>query len=278
MSQGRFTRAPAGAGPSWRARLRLSTRFCYSVRVQSLSEQNLQASPAGARFADTLWSQLKLAEQGDSSAREHFCRRYWYPLYAFLRRKGYSPDSASDLVQAFLAGFLDKNRLSGADAGKGKFRTLLLTSLEHFANDVRDRELAVKRGGRMAFVPLDVFGAEEMFAEEPKDTHDPAQAFEWNWATALFEQAFASLRQKVMKKGDGDFFDFVAPAIRGTEKPDYDAITRRWGLTAGTARVTINRLRNSYREQIRAEIAETVSSRAEAEEELAYLYRVVSRA
>jgi RNA polymerase sigma-70 factor (ECF subfamily) len=235
-----------------------------------------------AWFATTHWSVVLAARQGDSSvvaaALEKLCRTYWYPLYAFLRREGRSPHDAQDLTQEFFARLLQGRFLENVGPQKGKFRSFLLAALKHFLCDEWDKARAAKRGGGQAFISLDDHHAEELYLREPDRGAPAEQVFERRWALTLLGQALARLREEFAAAGKAREFDHFKIFL-STQTTDgaYDAVAAKLELAADTVAVKVHRLRQRYGELIRAEIAQTVASAADIEEELAHLFDVVGR-
>src|SRR5713101_2250946 len=173
-----------------------------------LSPQNSQSAPEKEPwFATTHWSVVLAASQTESpqaeAALEKLCRTYWYPLYAYVRRQGHSPHDAQDLTQGFFARLLEKNWVGAADREKGKFRSFLLSLLNHYLTDERDRANAAKRGGGKVMISLDEQTAEKLFSGEPASCLSPEREFERRWATALLQQAMTRLREEFETTGKG---------------------------------------------------------------------------
>lgn len=242
-----------------------------------------QFSHAGdAQFTTTHWSVVLAAKQGDSTeaaaALEKLCRTYWYPLYAFVRRQGRSPHDAQDLIQEFFARLLQVKFLEKLSPQKGKFRSFLLAALKNFLCDEWDKARAEKRGGMQTFVSFDDQNAEEWYLLEPDPRAPAEELFEQRWALTLLAQALARLREEFAAGGKIGEFDQMktflsTPTIDGA----YDAVALALGLTVDTVGVKVHRLRHRYGELIRAEIAQTVASPAEIEEELRHLFNAVGR-
>ena len=239
--------------------------------------------PGSAReFTTTHWSVVLAAKEGVSpqaaAALEKLCRIYWFPLYAHARRQGHRAHDAQDLVQGFFAQLLRGNFLENVGPQKGKFRSFLLASLNHFLSDEWDKARAQKRGGGQTFISLDDENAEELYLLEP-DSSAPAEAvFDRRWALTLLAQALARLREEVAAAGKAREFDHLkiflsTPADDGS----YDAVAAELEMPVATVAVKVHRLRQRYGELIRAEIAHTVASPAEIEEEMQHLFDAVSR-
>ena len=235
-----------------------------------------------ATFATTHWSVVVAA--GDSTSERsrtalaELCQAYWYPLYAFLRRKGVSPDEAQDLTQSFLADFLARNQLPRADRALGRFRSFLVASLENYLHNEWRRRSAQKRGGGKVPISLDTASAEARFASEPADADNPSVAYDRQWARSLLDQALRALQQEWEQDGRGALFqEFLAHLWGDASAVPYAELCARFDLTPVNLRVTFHRFRQRYRELLRQAVADTVASEAEIEDELRYLMQVVSR-
>lgn len=231
-----------------------------------------------AVFATTHWSVVLAAGAHDSpqatAALESLCRAYWYPLYAWLRRRGHTTHDAQDLVQSFLASLLQRRSFSTAAQDKGRFRSFLLAALNHFLADEWDKARALKRGGGQTLLSLDEAQADARYRAEPTASASPDQLFDKRWALTLLEQALARLREE--HSASPRQFELLQPFL--TDVPDGGASQRvaaELGLSPGAARVAVHRLRQRYRELVRAEVANTVGALAEVEDELGYLLQAI---
>lgn len=227
-------------------------------------------------FATTHWSVVLQAgeertAQGQA-ALETLCRTYWFPLFAFLRRKGHTEADAKDLTQQFFALLLERRDFQTVDARKGKFRTFLLTSLMHFLSNERDRAQAAKRGGGKIIISLDAIPPEQFQRYEPATELSPDKLFDQRWAMALLETAVARLQAEMAAAGKADVFEQLKVFL--TTEPregQYAAVATRLGCASASVAVMVHRLRQRYRELVRAEVANTVSSPLEVEEEMRHL-------
>jgi DNA-directed RNA polymerase specialized sigma24 family protein len=231
-------------------------------------------------FATTHWSVVLAAGAPDSvparRALETLCRAYWYPIYVYVRRKGHGPDDAQDLTQEFFAQFIAKELLHLADRGKGRFRTFLLATLDHFLAREWNRAHRQKRGGQFSFVSLDEPSPEDRYKFEPVDHETPEKIFAKQWALAMLQNALAALEKECAAGGKGILFGEVRGVL--SDEPDdgaYAGIGERLGMTEGAVRVAVHRLRRRYGELLRAEVAQTVGSAAEAEDEFRHLMTVL---
>ncbi|MEK7676003.1 MAG: sigma-70 family RNA polymerase sigma factor [Verrucomicrobiota bacterium] len=234
--------------------------------------------PADAsRFPPTHWSVVLTAGcPDDTRSREalaKLCATYWYPLYAFVRRLGYRPEDAQDLTQAFFEHLLAHHALVTVDRAKGKFRSFLLASLRHFLADERDRAQAQKRGGGCACVPLDAAAAESRYRLEPADRDSPDKLFERTWALALMEQVLERLRAEQIVADKRAQFDLLRDGLMGDpDAPRYAELAVQLGVSEDAVKMAVSRLRRRYRELLRQEIAPTVGTPAEIEEEIRHLF------
>jgi RNA polymerase sigma factor (sigma-70 family) len=211
------------------------------------------------------------------AALETLAQSYWYPLYAYVRRRGYSPEDAQDLTQEFFARLLARNWVGSADPEKGRFRTFLLTAMSHFLADEWDRLRAQKRGGGQRVLPLEVTSAETRFQLEPADPLTPEMIYERRWAQTLLETVFERLRRDYEAEGKATLFaELKGSLVQARAAVPYADLAVRLGLSEGALRVAVHRLRQRYRELLRAEIAHTVAGPGEVEEELRYLFRVLA--
>ena len=242
-----------------------------------------KSDAASARvFATTHWSVVLAAGQDDSApaqrALEILCRGYWYPIYVYVRRKGYGPDEAQDLTQEFFAQLIAKEHLRLADREKGKFRTFLLAMLDYFLAREWSRAHRQKRGGQFTFISLDQQAAEERYQLEPTDTDTPERKFLRHWALTVLEQAMNALERECQENGKSALFGETKELLsRERDGATYAEIARRLNMKEGTARMAVHRLRRRYGELLRNEIAQTVPGAEEVEEELRYLLSAVSQ-
>ena len=240
-------------------------------------------STGAAAFATTHWS-VVLAAGGEPSAPaaealETLCRSYWQPLYVYARRRGYGLEDAQDLTQQFLARFVRNHSFRLADPARGRFRTFLLKSLQNFLADDWRRAHRLKRGGDMTVISLDGPAAETNCALELAETMTPERAFERRWAMTLLAQVLERMGEDYRRAGKGRLFDALKEHLWGTDgAPTYAQVGQDLDLSEGALRVAVHRLREHYRERLRAEVAQTVSHPAEVDEELRHLIAVVSGA
>ena len=235
----------------------------------------------GAQFQTTLWSVVLAAgaaeRTGAREALEKLCRCYWPPLYAYIRRRGYGPEDAEDLTQEFFQRLLEKDYLRLADQKRGRFRTFLLTSMQHFLINEWERQSALKRGGGQAQISWDRDAAEAFYLSEKSDQLSPEKIFERRWAVSLLEQVLSKLRQEYTRAGKAQLFDGLKDFLWGdTENASYAELAKGLAATEGALRVAMHRLRHRYRELLRAEIANTVADASEIEDEIRHLFEALA--
>jgi RNA polymerase sigma-70 factor (ECF subfamily) len=241
------------------------------------------AEPAARQvFATTHWSLVLTATRSDSTsahvALSHLCAAYWYPLYAYVRRRGHSPQDAQDLTQEFFARLLEKNWLAQADRDRGRFRTFLLSALNHFLANEWDRAHAQKRGGTVQPIPLQLDTAETRYGQEPPDPATPEQIYERRWALALLDAVLNRLFEENRSDGKATFFEMLKPCLVGDrEAQPYAALAAQLKMTEGAVKVAVHRLRRRYRQLLREEIAGTVESPGEIDGEMRHLLATLSR-
>lgn len=212
------------------------------------------------------------------AALETLCRTYWYPLYAFVRRRGADPHRAQDLTQEFFARLLASESLHTAQPERGRFRTFLLGALKNFlANDWRDSQ-RLKRGGGIETLDWDGLEPERRYALEPADGETPESLFERRWAHAVVQSALASLGDEMRREGTGERFAVLQPFLQGGgDDSSYAAAAARLGLSVAAAKSAIFRMRRRYGALIRENIAQTVATPAEVEAEIQHLIALLGR-
>jgi RNA polymerase sigma-70 factor (ECF subfamily) len=235
----------------------------------------------GRNFPTTHWSLvLNAGSAGMAEGRValvSLCESYWYPLYAFIRRRGYPREEARDLTQDFVLRILEGRYLDRADPGKGRFRSFLLTSFRFFLSDEADRARAQKRGGGDTSLPFEIAAGEERFEREPRDEETPERIYERRWALSVLERAMNQLRRECEEHGRGEHFERLKGFLIGGSEESYAALAREMGTSEGALKVSVYRLRKRYRELFRIEIASTVADPADVEPEVRFLVAVLSR-
>ena len=248
----------------------------------SASHSSGRELSGAAQFGQTHWSVvLSAAGKKDSvlagQSLEKLCRVYWLPLYTYIRRQGESPHDAQDLTQEFFARFLEKDFLASVDPGKGRFRSFLLASLKHFLSNQRDRARAQKRGGGQTPLSLDFSSAETQVVFQPADGQTPEKAFEKRWALTLLEESLKRLRKEYADRGREALFEQLKTTLtEGRGGTAYAELSARLGMSEAAVKMAVLRLRQRYREVLRAEIAQTVSQESEVEDELREVFRALS--
>jgi RNA polymerase sigma-70 factor (ECF subfamily) len=244
-------------------------------------EEKRSATAATAHcFVTTHWSVVLAAGQQHSpqaaAALETLCRSYWYPLYAYVRRRGFEAEDARDLTQEFFAQLLRKNYPARANPAKGRFRTFLLHALNQFLVDQRERASTLKRGGGQIFLSLDEEQPEERYRLEIPDEVTPEKLFERRWAQSVLDQALDRLRGEYVDSGkekDYEVLRSFEPGEQGTLP--YAEAAVRLRVSESAVKSMIHRLRLRHRELVREVIAHTVPTVAEIEEELQHLVAVL---
>jgi len=238
-------------------------------------------APANTWFLTTHWSVVTSAGRADTPrarlALESLCKAYWYPLYTYVRRRRYGPEDAEDLTQAFFAWLLSSNAVADADRERGRFRSFLLGALKHFLADEWDRSQAQKRGGGQNPISLEGEAADTRYRLEPADDLTPEKVYEQRWARTLLANVIGHVSAEYSAEGKGELFRALKGSlVQARAAVPYPQLSRQLAMSEGALRVAVHRLRQRYRELLRAEIANTVSSAEEVEEELRYLFRVLA--
>ena len=199
---------------------------------------------------------------------EELCRTYWYPLYAYVRRRGHPVEEAQDLTQEFFARLIEKRWIADADSGKGRFRTFLLTALNHFLAKEWRRSQAAKRGGGQALISLDDT-AEARYAQEPASHLTAEKIYERRWALSLFDRALGRLREQYASAGKAALYDRLQKFLSAEAADgEYARSGAELEMSTGAVAAAVHRMRQHYRELVRAEVAQTVETPAEVEDEV----------
>ncbi len=231
-------------------------------------------------FASTRWSLVLAARRGDApdadAALAALCQTYWYPLYAYARRRGYRAEEAQDLTQGFFAQLIDKHYLDAADSERGRFRSFLLTAFKRFLSKERHHAQAEKRGGGRRILPLDFERGESRFLLEPATTATAESIYERQWALTLLERVMAQLRDEFDQAGQHDGFEQLKVFLTGESgAPSYRDVAGALGMTEGAVKVAVHRLRRRFRAVVLTEIAQTVAAPADVDDELRQLFAAV---
>src|SRR5262245_51447744 len=234
---------------------------------------------AAAAFTTTHWSVVLTAQERSPAANEaleKLCRTYWWPLYGFVRRNGYTPEEAQDLTQGFFALLLERRDFDAVRQEKGRLRSYLLTSLKHFLAKARRRELTLKRGEGRALVPLDELIAREHADLEPADNLTADKIYERRWALTLLEQVLTRLESEYRAAGNGKLFDYLKEFLSDEPGRQSQAeVAAELSMTENAVKQAFHRLRQRYRELLRDEIAQTVAAPGDVEEELRHFISVL---
>lgn len=236
------------------------------------------ASAGGTdHFAATRWTVVLAAQKGTESPRAEaalaeLCGTYWYPLYAYLRRRGFHPPAAEDLTQEFFSRLLARNALQQVDRRRGKFRAFLLASLKNFLANEWDRATAQKRGGHQTVLSLDAATAETRYGQQPVHELTPEKIFDRQWALLTLEKVLAALQAEYAAEGKADLFNALEPFLAGEGPSTYAAAAQRVRLTEAAFKMAVHRLRSRYRHLLRQEIAQTVATPEEIKDEIRHLF------
>ena len=242
--------------------------------------QTIHTLPGRSQFPTTRWTLVVAA--GDPHRKEarsalvSLCEGYWYPLYSYLRRRGYPADQAQDLTQDFFMRVLEGRYLDRADPEKGRFRSFLLTSLKFFVADQEDRHRAQKRGGG-AVLSLEFSSGEDRYQREPAHGETPERIFERRWALAVLDRVVERLKSEFVQHGRLEHFERLKVFLLGNSDANYATLAREMNTSEGALKVAIHRLRKRYRELFRQEIADTVADSGEVESELRFLAAALTR-
>ena len=243
---------------------------------------NISSSTAGtSRFATTHWSVVLTAGKPDSShyrqALETLCRTYWFPLYVYLRRRGYDIYQAEDNIQAFFACLLEKGGLRLADPKRGRFRSFLLVALKHFLANESARTQAQKRGGGRKILSLNIENAESQYIREPRDELSPEKLFERSWALAILDRTMVRLQAEAVSAKKEKHFDCLKIYLTAEKNAvPYCEVATRLNMTEGAVKVAVHRLRQRYRVLLRDEIAQTVTTEEQINEEIRDLFAALA--
>jgi len=238
------------------------------------------ASAPACQFATTHWSMVVAAGHGRSpeseAALEALCRDYWYPLYVYVRRRGYSADDAQDLTQAFFAALLEKKYLRDAERTRGRFRTFLLTAMQRFLSKEQDRQRSQKRGGGRRAIALDFPAGEDRYRHEPSHSWTPERLYERRWALTLLDNVLQEIEIECKSRGKQDLFEELKQYLAaGPQGQAYGQTAVRLGISEGAVKVAVHRLRRSYREILRREVSKTLAAGEDLADELRQLQAAV---
>jgi RNA polymerase sigma factor (sigma-70 family) len=234
-------------------------------------------------FATTHWSLVGAARLDETSqtrareALEELCRAYWYPLYAFVRSRGYSAVDAQDLTQTFFARIIETGGFASADRERGRFRSYLLGAMKHFLANEWHRAQTQKRGGRVQFIEFDALDPEVRYAGTSEPSENPEHRFDREWALQTVAGALQALRDEMTKAGKSEQFDALKGNLTGQDESPREHIAARLDMSTGAVKVAVHRLRQRYRTLLRDAIAQTVSNEADLDDEMRYLIAVLRK-
>jgi RNA polymerase sigma factor (sigma-70 family) len=231
-------------------------------------------------FQTTRWSVVQAAGQrsaaGSDEALESLCRAYWYPLYAYVRRRVPDVGEAQDLTQEFFVRLLEKDMLAAAAPDRGRFRCFLLTAMKNFLTNQWHKARAQKRGGQRPVLSLDFGSGDSRYALEPSHDLTPERLYERKWAMTLLERVLSRLHDEYHAEGRAAQFELLRPFLGGNRaEAAYAQVAPALGVTEGAAKVAAHRLRKRYRKLLREELAETVADPADIDDEIAWLFQVL---
>jgi RNA polymerase sigma factor (sigma-70 family) len=233
-----------------------------------------QLPGANAAFSATRWTIIYAARQDSSEALEKLCARYWYPLYAYVRRSGHSEEDAKDLVQGFFAELLSRNFLDKVTPGKGKFRSFLLTCYKNYASNIRARDSAQKRGGGMMILPLEMEGLEGAYTLEPADGLTPEKIYLRHWASTLVDNVLAEVATEY--EGRAELFRVVEPFLRKEGESRYREAAEKLGMSENAFKQAVFRLREFYKSRFRLAVAQTLAPGGDVDQEISEILSALS--
>lgn len=237
---------------------------------------------ARAAFTTTCWTLVSEAKTSDSGraqeALEALCHKYWFPLYAYVRRKGYSHHDAQDLTQGFFEKLIAREFLAKASKEKGKLRSFLLASMNHYLADEFSRSQRKKRGGGRRLISLDQSHADERYKLEPLDQLTPENHFEKQWILTVLETVLNQLRESYVAHSKGDLFDKLKMQLTANQNSvPFSRLAGELEMSEAATRMAASRLRQRYRTLLRQEIASTISPPEAVDEELAQLFVALAK-
>lgn len=249
--------------------------------MPSEHESPLTFVRGNTQFTTTHWSVVLTAGRQDSpqatEALERLCRSYWYPLYVYVRRSGFGFEDAQDLTQEFLLHLLERGSMATVAREKGRFRSFLLAALKYFLANERDRRRTQKRGGDLQRIAWDALTAEQRYNLEPVDQSDAHKLYDRRWAMTLLDRVINRMEQEHQTSGKEKLFAQLHDCLLGDpEGAAYEAVAQRLGMSAGAIKTSVHRMRRRFQELIRKEVAQTVATPSEVEDELRYLCSAMS--
>ncbi len=271
-------------------RLAAAGKACQRDRISSFArwvanynhgmKGQADSHPPAADFATTQWS-LVLGAQDRPGAEQHaalaaLCQRYWYPLYAFVRRRGAQASDAQELTQEFFVRLLEKNAIAAASPDRGRFRGFLLASMMNFLANQHDRRGAQKRGGDRQLLSLDLAAGESRYHIEPTIEMTPERWFDRQWALTLLAEVMQQLEREQADSGKGRQFELLRGALAGEANLDYTALAAQLEITEPAVRQAVSRLRKRYRQLLRSEVAATLEEPGEVDDEIQSLFAALA--
>jgi RNA polymerase sigma factor (sigma-70 family) len=243
--------------------------------------RRVASEPASPSFNTTDWSAVLTAGKNEgptsAAALEELCRKYWYPIYVFIRRRGANPPEAEDLTQAFFAYVLEKETLKKVDPHKGKFRTFLLTAVTNFLTNDWDKQHTVKRGGQRQIISLEDAAPEERYRQESAESLTPEKLFERRWAFTLVQEVLTRLEREYQAAGNAGLFATLESGLTGEIKSgSYADWAAALGMNEGAVRVALHRLRRRFGQLLRGEVTQIVASPAEVDDEIRHLFAAIA--
>jgi DNA-directed RNA polymerase specialized sigma24 family protein len=241
----------------------------------------MNPAPGRGKFATTHWSLVLAAARDEDRdgcrAMESLCEQYWYPLYVFVRRRGYAPDDAQDLTQAFFARLLEKGDVARASPARGRFRSFLLASLQNFLLNELDRVRALKRGGGVRISSIDMVDAEQRFVLEPATADTPDDHFNRRWALTLLDRGLHHTKLEYERGGNSALFGRLVGLMTAVNSDDsYREAAADLEMSEGAVKVAVHRMRRRFRDILRDLIGQTVDA-DELDDEIGFLIRAVGR-
>jgi RNA polymerase sigma-70 factor (ECF subfamily) len=232
-------------------------------------------------FQTTHWSLVVSSRKSDLVMRqkslEELCSTYWYPLFAYLRRKGNTPEDAADHVQGFFAELIDKSFLDKVSPEKGRFRWFLMLAIKRFVSKQIEKSMAIKRGGDRQTISINIDDAEQRYQLEPVDGWTPEKLFDRRWALEVLQQALHQVRDEHQQKGKLELFVALQPTLAGVQisQDQYEEIATRFSMTPGAVKVAAMRLRDKYRKAMQSIVGQTLADSENVDDELQQLLTAI---
>ena len=236
---------------------------------------------ANDEFKTTHWSLVVASREDDSDVRRtslgELCEAYWYPLFAYLRRKGYTPDKSADYVQSFFVELIEKDFLEAVSPDKGRFRWFLMSAIKRYVGKEVEKQNAQKRGGGRQLFSLDIEDAEHRYQLEPTDGWTAENLFDRRWAMSVLQQALKQLEKEQQAKGKIELYQALQPSLSGVQmtQAQYENIAEKFSMTPGAVKVAALRLREKYRKTMQDVVAQTMMGSDDVEDELTALLKAL---